>query len=172
MAISFYDASVTTYLQGAAAIVELLEKAATHFPADAVEMLPGTSLHPGLRPLRFQIGSVRHHSLGAIEGFRSGIFKPPGGGPEDGFAGLQALAARTRAELTALDRDEVEALSVREVVFTTDAYRLAFTAENFLLSFSLPNFFFHATTAYDILRMKGMPLSKRDYLGRPRFSPR
>ena len=110
MAISFYDASITTYLQGVAAMVELLEKAATHFPAEALEMLPGTSLHPDMRPLRFQIGSVRHHSLGAIEGFRSGIFKPPGGGPEDGFAGLQALAARTRDALTALDRDEVAAL--------------------------------------------------------------
>ena len=46
---------------------------------------------------------------------------------------------------------------------------LPFTAEGFLMSFSLPNFFFHATTAYDILRMKGVALGKPDYLGRPRL---
>jgi len=43
---------------------------------------------------------------------------------------------------------------------------LLFTAEGFLMSFSLPNFFFHATTAYDILRNKGAPLGKRDFMGR------
>jgi hypothetical protein len=42
---------------------------------------------------------------------------------------------------------------------------MPFTAEGFLLSFSLPNFYFHATTAYDILRTKGAPLGKRDFLG-------
>jgi hypothetical protein len=44
-----------------------------------------------------------------------------------------------------------------------------FTAENFLLSFSQPNFYFHATTAYAILRWKGVPLGKRDYTGRLRL---
>jgi hypothetical protein len=45
---------------------------------------------------------------------------------------------------------------------------LAFTSETFLLSFSLPNFHFHAVTAYDILRSRGVPLGKRDYEGRLR----
>ena len=123
-------------------------------------------------PLRFQIRSVRHHSMGAIEGFRSGLFEPPGAGPENGFPDLQAIATSTRDELTALHRDEIEALAGREVTFAAGTHRLAFTTENFLLSFSLPNFFFHAATAYDILRMKGLPLTKRDYLGKLRFEPR
>ena len=44
--------------------------------------------------------------------------------------------------------------------------KLPFTAEGFLMSFSLPNFYFHATTAYDILRTNGVPLGKRDFMGR------
>ena len=40
-----------------------------------------------------------------------------------------------------------------------------FAAEGFLMSFSLPSFYFHATTAYDILRMKGVPVGKLDFLG-------
>ena len=47
--------------------------------------------------------------------------------------------------------------------------KIPFTAEGFLLSFSLPNFYFHATTAYDILRSKGVPIGKRDFLGRMRL---
>ena len=48
-------------------------------------------------------------------------------------------------------------------------FRLDFTAEEFLLSFSQPNFYFHATTAYDILRMLGVPVGKRDFTGRLRL---
>jgi len=42
-------------------------------------------------------------------------------------------------------------------------------AEGFILSFSLPNFYFHSATAYDILRMKGVPLGKRDFMGQMRL---
>ena len=64
-----------------------------------------------------------------------------------------------------LSRQEVDALYGRDVTFQAGDMKLPFTAENFLLSFSQPNLFFHATTAYDILRHKGVPLGKRDFLG-------
>jgi uncharacterized protein len=54
-------------------------------------------------------------------------------------------------------------------VFQLGERKLPFTAEGFLLSFSLPNFYFHATTAYDILRMKGVSLGKRNFLGQLRM---
>ena len=46
---------------------------------------------------------------------------------------------------------------------------MPFNAEDFLLTFSLPNFYFHATTTYDMLRMKGTPIGKGDFMGRPRI---
>jgi hypothetical protein len=46
---------------------------------------------------------------------------------------------------------------------------MPFRVEDFLLSFSTPNLHFHATTAYDILRSKGVPLGKRDYMGQMRL---
>jgi hypothetical protein len=46
---------------------------------------------------------------------------------------------------------------------------MEFAADQFLLSFSQPNFYFHVTTAYAILRGRGVPIGKRDYLGRPRI---
>jgi hypothetical protein len=64
---------------------------------------------------------------------------------------------------------EVNGLAGKDVTFQIRDFKLPFTAENFFLSFSLPNFHFHATTGYDILRMKGVPLGKRDYMGNLRL---
>ena len=131
---------------------------------DSAELV-ATRLFPDMLPLAFQIWSVRHHSLGAIQGCKSGVFAPPPPMPELDYAGLQKVIADTRAELTALTPDEVNSLGGRDVVFQIGERKMPFTAEGFLLSFSLPNFFFHATTAYDILRSKGVKLGKRDFMG-------
>jgi hypothetical protein len=42
-----------------------------------------------------------------------------------------------------------------------------FTASEYLMVFALPNFYFHITTAYDILRHNGVELGKLDFLGKP-----
>jgi hypothetical protein len=55
------------------------------------------------------------------------------------------------------------------MIFKMRELKLPFTTENFILSFSLPNFYFHATTAYDILRVKGAGLGKRDFMGQMRM---
>ena len=65
--------------------------------------------------------------------------------------------------------EDINSLAGRDMRFEMGERVLPFTAEDFLMSFSLPNFFFHAATAYDILRMKGLALGKPDYLGRPRL---
>jgi len=63
-----------------------------------------------------------------------------------------------------MDPETVNGLAGRKVVFKLGGNEIPFTAENFLLSFSLPNFYFHAATAYDILRASGVPLGKLDFL--------
>ena len=57
----------------------------------------------------------------------------------------------------------------RDMRFAFGDRHLDYTAENFLLSFSQPNFYFHAATTYDILRWKGVPLGKRDFVGKSRI---
>ena len=66
--------------------------------------------------------------------------------------------------------DEVNGIEGRDVIFSVGDRKIPFKAEGFLMSFSLPNFYFHATTAYDILRKKGVPLGKRDFLGKMRIA--
>ena len=63
----------------------------------------------------------------------------------------------------------MNALEGKDVTFQMRNFKMPFTAENFLMSFSLPNFYFHASTAYDILRSKGVPLGKRDFMGAMRM---
>jgi hypothetical protein len=168
MAFSLYDATVANYLQILGAVGGFLEKSLTHFrekdidPAEVV----ATRLAPDMLPLWFQIVSVAHHSRGAMEAARSGVFVPPSGKPDLDYAALQALVTEARQELSALTPAAVDALVGRDVTFMLGERALPFTAEGFLMSFSLPNFFFHATTAYDILRHKGAPLGKRDFMGR------
>ena len=167
MAISLYDVSVTSFQQVLTGVAGFLDKGLAHCkasnidPNDVVE----TRLYADMLPFRFQIIAVAHHSLGAIQGAQAGVFKPPAGPMDQDYAGLQKLIADTRASLAKVTRESVEALQGKDVVFELGKNKLPFTAEGFLMSFSMPNLHFHATTAYDILRIKGVPLGKRDYLG-------
>ena len=171
MATSLYDLSVASYLQTVGAVAGFLERSAKHFADTGVDPdeIVGVQLFDDMAPFHFQIRSVAHHSLGALEGVKSGLFHPPAAVGPLPFADLQAMVAKTDELLRAFDRAEVDSWAGKDVAFHIGDRKLPFTAENFILSFSLPNFHFHATTAYDILRMKGVPLGKRNYLGQMRF---
>lgn len=171
MAIAFYEASVATYLQTVGAVTGFLGKGFAHFRDKGIdpESIVEARLAPDMLPFSFQIHSVVHHSLNAVEGMRSGIFRPPGAKPPHSYAQLQALVAETHEALKKLSADDVNALEKNDVVFELGQMKMPFTATGFLLSFSLPNFHFHAATAYDILRSKGVPLGKRDFMGAMRL---
>jgi len=166
--ISLYDISVSSYLQIVPAVSRLLDKAVAHFGEQGVEQeeINRWRLHETMLPMRFQIVSVAHHSIGTIKAMRSGVFSPPDYNPKLDFAGVRAELEQARSDLAALQPDEVNAFSGGHMEFVMGDLRLPFTTEQFVLSFSLPNFHFHAATAYDILRSKGLPLEKRDFLGR------
>jgi hypothetical protein len=167
MAFSLYDATVANYLQILDAVGEFVDKSLTYFhekgidPAEVVE----ARLAPDMRPFRFQVVSVAHHSRGAMEAVKNWVFSPPSAKSNHDYAALQALLTEARYDLSALTPEAVNELVGRDVTFKVGDIALPFTTEGFLMSFSLPNFFFHATTAYDILRHKGAPLGKRDFMG-------
>ncbi len=167
MAIALYDVTVPVFQQTLGALEKVLERGLAHATEHGIDpqSLVETRLFPDMLPLRFQIVSAAHHSRGALEAAKTGAFTPPGRQELD-YAGLQALIVETRAALSALSAETVNAWEGNDVSFKIGDRVLPFTAAGFLLSFSLPNFYFHATTAYDILRMKGVPLGKHDFLGR------
>jgi len=168
MTFSLYDATVANYLQILGSTEALMAKSLVHFKEKGIDpvTIVETRLCDDMLPFRFQVVAVAHHSRGAMAAARDCVFVPPTNRPDLDFAGLQALVTEARTELAALTPDAVNGMLGRDVVFKLGDRALPFTAEGFLMSFSLPNFFFHATTAYDILRHKGAPIGKRDFMGK------
>ena len=168
MAISFYDASVGSYLQILDAVAGVLDKGANHAAEAGLDLqeIVMTRLRDDMMPFHFQVVSVAHTSWGVMQALEKGSFSPPSFELDKDYKGLQALITEARDGLRGLDEADVEALGQKSMVFKLGKNELPFTNQNFLLSFSLPNFYFHATTTYDILRMLGVPLGKMDFLGR------
>ncbi len=171
MAISLYDAAVAGFLQVLGAAEGVLEKGRAHCEAQGIDLneIVETRFIADMAPFRFQVTQIAHHTAGALAGVKAGAFAPSSGSLTADYAGLQAIIAAARAEVAAYSPDEINALEGRDVIFEFGALKMPFTAEGFLLSFSNPNLYFHAAATYDILRMKGAPLGKRDFMGRPRL---
>ena len=167
MSISFHEASVGTYLQLLEGVESALAKGASHAEEQKLPLqdLVMTRLHDDMMPLHFQLISVCHHSLGALQGMQQGRFAPPSFALDKSYDELRALVAEAKAGVAAFSEAEAAALADKSMVFVLGEQEMPFSNQNFLMSFSLPNFYFHVTTSYDILRSLGVPLSKRDYLG-------
>ncbi|RIJ21260.1 DUF1993 domain-containing protein [Henriciella barbarensis] len=168
MSLSLYEAVVLPMQQTVGSVQGVLEKGAQHYEARGLnpDDLLGETIHSDMFPLTFQLHSVMHHSLGALESVRRGEATPPNKLESLDYAGFQAKLAETAQTLAAMKADQVNDWLGKDVVFKLGEMSMPFTAEGFLFSFAKPNLYFHATTAYDILRMKAVPIGKRDYLGR------
>ena len=188
MATSLYDLSVPTFLQTVRAVSGFLRRAAGQCAETGAD--PDDLVHARLiddmAPFHFQIEALSHHSVWGIHAVMTGAFEPPALVGAQPFSGLQAMVDEAATALEAFTPAEVDARSGAALDITLsrplgegdqdwrpwEPRRHPFTAETFLLSYSLPNFHFHAVTAYNILRSRGVPLGKRDYEGRLRWRPR
>ena len=171
MAFSLYAATIPSYQQTLGAIAGLLITAET-FCAEkqlAPQEIIDARLAEDMLPFAYQVKSTVVHSLGSIEGVRRGVFSPDMTPPPQTFTALKGRIADTLTALATITPAEIDGFIGRDMAFEFRERRLPFTADNFLLSFSLPNFYFHAATAYDILRWKGARIGKRDFMGRLRL---
>ena len=114
----------------------------------------------------FQVFSIVHHSVGALNALKSGEFGPPNMPENLDFAALHSLLEEAANDLKNFSADEVDACSEQEVLFKMGSIEWPFSSESFILSFSLPNFYFHVTTMYDMLRMRGVSVGKLDFIGK------
>lgn len=171
MTFSLYDATIPSFLQTIASVSRLLDKAEAFCAETNCDpaTLIGAKLAEDMLPLGYQVKSVTGHSIGAIEGVRAGVFSPDRSAWPADFAGLKALVSNAQTALEAIQPDELNGKIGHDMAFVMGERRMEFTAENFLMSFSVPNFYFHAATAYDILRAQGLQIGKLDFLGRPRI---
>jgi hypothetical protein len=171
MAFSLYAATIPSYQQILGSVSGLLVKAEAFSAEKGMnhDDILQARLAPDMLPFAYQVKSTAVHSLGAIEGVRRGTFSPDMSPPPETFAALKVRIAETLGALEKIEPAEIDSFIGRDMSFVRGEHRLDFTAENFLLSFSQPNFYFHASTAYDILRSKGVPIGKRDFTGKLRL---
>lgn len=171
MSFSLYAATVPSYRQILGGVAGLLRTAQSFCaekgiaPGDLIQ----ARLAPDMFPFAFQVKVTVGHSIGAIEGLRKGMFSPDTSPPPDSFGELAQQVDGALDALAKIGPAEVDGYLGRDMLFVFGERKLAFTAEDYLLSFALPNFYFHAATAYDILRWKGLPIGKRDFIGRLRL---
>lgn len=171
MTIGLYAATVPAWLQQLGAVSHLIDKAEAWCAENGTTpaALIDTRLIADMAPFGYQVKSCVGHSVDALAGVRAGVFSPDMGGWPQDFAGLKAKITTAIETLKAVDAAEIDGFVGRDMAFVMGEMRMDFTAEDFLLSFSMPNFYFHAATAYGVLRAQGIALGKRDYLGRPRL---
>ena len=173
MTVSLYHATVPAFVQTLRATIGWLGKAedfTRQSGATEAEAM-AANLAPDMFPFNRQVRACAMHSQGAIEGAFKGVFAPDLSPHPESFAGLVERLQEALAYLEALDIDAVDALDGKPMRFEFKDTVIPFAAQDFLGSFSLPNFYFHTTTAYAIMRSRGVELGKRDFLGQLRVAP-
>ena len=166
MALSFYDISVPVYRQFLKALLGVLDKGEKHCAEKGIDpaSLLATRLVEDMQPLAFQIMQSISHSAGAIANLRGEQRARPTG--LETFAGAKQAIEAALADLEAIQPADLEDAASKPVELKFPGRELKFTGLGYLQSYAMPQFFFHVTTAYDILRHKGVPIGKRDFLGR------
>lgn len=163
----FYDFVVPAYLQMLGSISAGLTKAEAYAASKKIEpsVLLGTRLFPDMLPLSRQVQLACDFATKGSARL-SGSEIPSVPDTESTFGELQARIAKTVEYLKTFTPAQFEGGETREITFPTGPGKTTtLTGQQFLTSFSLPSFYFHIVTAHDILRMCGIDVGKRDYLG-------
>ena len=166
MPLSLYQSSVPVFERSLTAFLSILDKAEAHAKARSFDPANYLSvrLAPDMWPFVRQVQAFCDHAKNAP--FRLAGAQPPAiENTETTFADLRARIEATLAHLKSVDAKEVDSAADRDVVFPARSEQDENAGADYLLHFVLPNFYFHLTTAYDILRAAGVEIGKRDFLG-------
>lgn len=166
MSVSMFKLTAPVFIRGLNILAGLLDKAESHAAKQNIplEDLFNARLAPDMLPLSAQVQRVSDTSKNTI-GRLTGIAAPSFPDNETNFSELRERIAKTIAFLETVKPSDLEASASREVSVTFGKLSFTFAGDDYVLKFALPNFFFHVTTAHDILRNQGVAVGKIDYLG-------
>jgi uncharacterized protein len=168
MNISMYQASVPRFANTLRNLSAILDKAQAHCEAKKIDpaVLGATRLIADMLPLSRQVQIACDTAKGAVARLAS-VEIPKHEDTEQTPTELKQRIARTIDFIVLLKADRIDGSEDREVVLKIGGKDTSFTGMQYLLGFAYPNFYFHVTTAYNILRANGVDVGKRDYLGNP-----
>ena len=160
------QASVSIFTQQLTTISGLIDQAVEHCRAKEVSPsdLIGARLAPDMFPFSRQVQIATDHAKGATARL-SGRDVPKFEDTESTFDELKARIAKTLAFIKGVPAPEIDGSEEKDVTITVAGQPRTLKGQRYLVHNALPNFFFHVTTAYDILRHKGVEIGKRDYMG-------
>ena len=167
MSLTMYDASVPVFRQILTSLSDLLTKAETHAAERKIDpnALLQARLFPDMFALTRQIQIAADFAKGACARL-AGVEVPKYEDTETSFADLRARLDKTVAFIDSLPKAQIVGSEVREVQTSAGPNSKTFTGQVYLTHYALPQFFFHATTAYAILRHNGVEVGKRDFMGK------
>lgn len=167
MAVSLYDIAVPSFTKHLEALDAIIDKAVAYADAKKIDhnALLDARLYPDMYTFKKQVQSACDFAKLSVARM-SDIKAPVHDDSEKTFADLKTRIADTMAVLKSATPDAMEAAADREVMIKAGPRELTFTGQEYLLHFALPNFYFHAATAYGILRHNGLDIGKRDFMRR------
>jgi hypothetical protein len=168
MTLSMYQASAPRFANTLKNLSAILDKAQAHADAKKIDprVLTAARLYPDMFPLSRQVQSACDTAKGAVARL-AGVEIPVHEDTEQTFEELKARIARTITFIQTIRPAQVDGSEDREVVLKMRSGEVKFKGMQYLLGQALPNFYFHVTTAYNILRHNGVEVGKRDYIGAP-----
>jgi len=167
MSHSLYQLSVPLFINGLKNLLTVLQKARAYCASREVEesILINDRLHNTMLPLAAQVNMAVGQATRTMDRI---LGKPERADlpVSTNFDEAVAIVEQAIAELQGIDQSSIVEQANKEISFTVATYHLNFPgAYIYLQNFVIPNFYFHTTTAYNILRHNGVDLSKGDFLG-------
>jgi hypothetical protein len=163
-----YKASAPIFVQFLTSLAVVLDKAAMHAEARRIDpaVLLNMRLFPDMFPLVRQVRAATDHALTACSHL-AGVERPAFTDSESSFVELDNRITKTVDFIRGLEPAQIDGTEDKEIVVKFVSGERKFAGQNLLLNFCLPNFYFHITTAYNILRHCGVEIGKRDFIGTP-----
>ena len=166
MTLSMYAASTPVFRRMLGNLAAILNKAAAHADARKIDHAAflNARLFPDMLPLIKQVQIASDTAKGCVARL-AGVDIPKFEDDEASIADLQARIAKTIAFIDGIKAGQVDGSEGRDITLQIRDKKLELKGQDFLVNRALPNFYFHITTAYNILRHNGVEIGKSDYLG-------
>lgn len=167
MQISMYQTSAPRFVHMLSNLSAMLDKAAAHAEAQKFDPSALTTyrLFPDMFPLSRQVQVACDVSKAAVARL-AGVEVPKHEDTEQTFAELKARVEKTIAFIKTIRPEQIEGSEERDIVVKLGKQEYRFKGMQYLLNWAQPNFYFHVTTAYNILRHNGVELGKKDFIGK------
>jgi hypothetical protein len=166
MSLSMYQTSIPVFVRMLGNLSAILDKAAAHAEAKKIDptVFIRDRLAPDMLPFSFQVQTATDLAKGCAARL-TGIEAPSFADTETTFPELKERIAKTVTFLQGVTPAQLNGSEERAITLNLRSGEMKFQGHEYLLHFALPNFYFHVTTAYNILRHNGVELGKRDFLG-------